>query len=161
SPTPSVIYLVPSLLAARTGGLPLVFGMTIVAGLFEMALSRGLRRLRPIFPPEIIGLVILLVGIATGLVALKVAFGDRGGDPGPLELGIGLFTLSLMVGLYIWGTGYLRIFCVLIGMIAGYFVADLMGIISAADMATIKAMDLVAFPHFSHISWAFDPALAI
>lgn len=34
-------YLAPSLIAAKVGGLPLVFGMTILGGLFEAALSRG------------------------------------------------------------------------------------------------------------------------
>ena len=40
-PVPTVIYLLPSLLAAKQGGLPLVFGMTMVAGLFEAGLARG------------------------------------------------------------------------------------------------------------------------
>src|SRR5215216_5038676 len=44
-------YFAPSLLAARAGGLPLVFGMTIFAGLFEAALAPVLNRLRGIFPP--------------------------------------------------------------------------------------------------------------
>ena len=35
----SVTYLSPSLLAAKMGGLPLVFGMTIFAGVLETALA--------------------------------------------------------------------------------------------------------------------------
>jgi len=76
-PIPSIVYLVPSLIAARYGGLALVFGMTIAAGLFELVLSRAMRRLRPVFPPEIVGLVILLVGIATGMVALRTGFSSH------------------------------------------------------------------------------------
>jgi NCS2 family nucleobase:cation symporter-2 len=48
--------MVPALIAANQGGLPLVFGMTLAAGLLQMALSHALRHLRPIFPPEIAGL---------------------------------------------------------------------------------------------------------
>jgi NCS2 family nucleobase:cation symporter-2 len=51
-------YLAPSLLAAKIGGLPLVFGMTIFAGAMEAAIAPLLNRLRAIFPPEISGLVI-------------------------------------------------------------------------------------------------------
>ena len=40
------VYLAPSLLAVKTGGLPLVWGMTIFAGLVEIALSRVWSRLR-------------------------------------------------------------------------------------------------------------------
>jgi NCS2 family nucleobase:cation symporter-2 len=51
-PVPTAIYLVPSLLAARRGGLPLVFGMTVCAGLVEVALSRAIRKLRPLSRPR-------------------------------------------------------------------------------------------------------------
>ena len=54
-PVFSAIYLAPALLAAKTGGLPAVFGMTMFAGLVEVILSRSLRRLRALFPPAISG----------------------------------------------------------------------------------------------------------
>ena len=52
----SAIYLSPSLAAVKVGGLPLLFGMTLFAGMFEAALSPLLRRLRSFFPPELSGL---------------------------------------------------------------------------------------------------------
>jgi NCS2 family nucleobase:cation symporter-2 len=157
-PIPSVVYLVPSLLAAKAGGLPLVFGMTILAGFFELALSRVLRRMRPIFPPEIVGLVILLVGIATGLVGLKLAFSEtRGAGPiAPIELLVGLLTLSLMVGLNVWGGRMMRIFSVLIGMTVGYVLAAIAGILSPYDVESISRASTIAFPSFAHTGWSFD-----
>src|SRR4029077_15855932 len=70
-PVPTAIYLVPSLIAVRQGGLSLVFGMTVFAGIVETALSRTLTRLRPMFPPEIAGLVVALIGLATGAIAIR------------------------------------------------------------------------------------------
>ena len=58
----SAIYLAPSLAAAKLGGFPLLFGMTVFAGVVEAALSPILRRLRPLFPPELSGLVIFFAG---------------------------------------------------------------------------------------------------
>jgi xanthine permease XanP len=55
-------YFVPSLLAAKVGGAPLVFGMTVLAGVLETALAPLLNRLRAIFPPEILGLIIVMIG---------------------------------------------------------------------------------------------------
>lgn len=52
-PIPSIVYLVPSMLAARHGGLPAVFGMTIAAGMLQLGLARALGRLRAVFPAEI------------------------------------------------------------------------------------------------------------
>src|SRR5262245_4065162 len=46
-------YFPASLLALRFGGLPMVFGMTIFAGVLETALAPLLNRLRAIFPIEI------------------------------------------------------------------------------------------------------------
>jgi xanthine/uracil permease len=40
-PVISAIYLAPSVIAVKADGLPLVFGMTMVAGLFEAVLSRS------------------------------------------------------------------------------------------------------------------------
>src|SRR5262249_8152432 len=55
------IFLEPSIAAVKLGGLPLVFGMTIVAGLIQAVLSPVLRRIRPLLPPEIGGLVVFFV----------------------------------------------------------------------------------------------------
>src|SRR6185312_3926352 len=64
-------YLAPSLLAAKLGGLPLVFGMTMVAGTVETMLAPLLNRMRAIFPPEISGLVIFMIGLTAGIAALR------------------------------------------------------------------------------------------
>ena len=42
-------YLPVSILAVKTGGLPLLAGMTLVSGLFSVVLSRLMSRLRPFF----------------------------------------------------------------------------------------------------------------
>jgi xanthine permease XanP len=162
-PVPSIVYFVPSILAAKGGGLGLVFGMTTAAGLIELAMSRALRRLRPVFPPEVIGLVILLVGIASAFVGLKLAFGDAraAGPVDPTELLIGFITLGIMIGLNVWGTGALRIGCVLAGMAGGYVASALLGNISQHDIEAIGHVQMIAFPSFSHVSWSFDPAYAI
>jgi xanthine permease XanP len=46
-------YLAPAISAVEQGGLPLVFGMTIFAGVCEIALAPLLRLLRPFLPTEI------------------------------------------------------------------------------------------------------------
>ncbi len=43
-------YFSASIIAAKSGGLQLVFGMTAMAGLFEALISRVINRLRAIFP---------------------------------------------------------------------------------------------------------------
>ena len=60
-PVFSAIYIGAAVLAAGTGGLPAVFGMTIFAGLVEISLAYLLRRLRALFPPAISGFIVVIV----------------------------------------------------------------------------------------------------
>ncbi len=162
APIPSIVYLVPSLVVAKQAGLETVFGMTIAAGLFEMALARALRPLRPIFPPEIIGVVVLIVGVATGLLGLRIAFGGGGaGAVEPAELWLGLVTLGLMVALNVWGGGFLRIFCVLIGMTAGYLLAGVLGIIPQESFDGIAKAQVLAIPDPGYVGWKLDLSYAL
>lgn len=161
-PTPAVVYLVPSLVAVKQGGLALVFGMTIAAGLFEVALARALPRLRALFPPEIAGVVVLLVGLTTGMVGLRMALGaaERAGAPAGVDIGLALATLALMAGLNVWGWKGLRLFCVLIGMTGGYLAAwglDRLG----GDFPSAAADPLFALPGLGHLGWSFDATLAL
>jgi xanthine permease XanP len=161
-PVPTAVYLVPSLLAARIGGLPLVFGMTILAGLFEMVLSRALRALRPFFPAEVAGLVVALIGVATGVVAIRIALGVGAektiGSTDVIAAGV---TLATMVALNVWTRGALRLACVLIGMIAGYATAAVLGSLGAAEWQTLADTPWFALPRLNHTGWNFDAALIV
>jgi NCS2 family nucleobase:cation symporter-2 len=162
-PIPSVVYFVPSMVAVKYGGLSAMFGMTIVAGLLEIALARGLGRLRAIFPAEIAGLVVLLVGVASGIVGLRTALGgaDASAVPLPVDLGLALLTLAVMVGLNVWGRGKLRLLCVLFGMAAGYLAAWALGRVGGAQGAQLEAAPLLAVPTLSHLGWSFDATLLL
>jgi xanthine/uracil permease len=59
----TAVYISPSLEAMRLGGLALMSGMTMFGGALEALLSRSMRRLRSLLPPELAGVVILLVAI--------------------------------------------------------------------------------------------------
>ncbi len=162
-PIPSIVYLLPSLMAAKHGGLAVVFGMTVAAGLLEVSLAPVLRRLRPLFPPEVAGLVVLLVGIATGVVGLRTALGasNHANAPSLIAVALAFATLTVMVALNVWGRGALRLFCVLIGMAAGYVAAWTLGILGAADIASLSASPLLAMPGLGHLGLAFDASLAL
>jgi xanthine permease XanP len=161
-PVPTALYLLPSLLAARSGGLPLVFGMTVAAGLFEIVLSRALRALRPLFPPEVAGLVVALIGVATGVIAVRTTLGVGGEHLADsrdiLTAGV---TLATMVGLNVWTAGTLRLACVAIGMVAGFAVAATLGMLGPAAWQTMVTTPWFALPRLDHVSWSFDTALIV
>lgn len=150
-------YLGPSIVAANAGGMPLVFGMTIVAGLFESAISRIWHRMRPFLPPELSGLVVLLIGMQLAAVGLKNLLAPvPAGAPTQADLAIAALTLAIMVVLNIWTRGIVKLLCVLIGVVIGYVVAYVFDLIPAESIAGIAATPLVAMPDFLGLSLAFE-----
>src|SRR5262249_24564881 len=155
-------YIAPSLLAARTGGMMLVAGMTLFGGMIEAALSRVLRPLRPFFPPEIAGFVVVVVGVTLGSLGTRYVLGI--GSPAGLnrpDLIVTAISLGTMIVLNGWTRGWPRVFCALIGMVVGSVAAAVAGILTLADLAPVHAAPLVHFPRLDHGGFALQPALAI
>jgi len=156
-------FLSASILAAKTGGLSLLFGMTIIAGVFEALFSSVINRLRVLFPPEVTGLIVAMVGISITRVAVGMFLDLNNPDEVMKHAKImtAMFTLVIMVGLNVWSKGKLRLFSIIIGMTAGYVFAWMNGILGDADFAVITSSTLVWFPLSDHPGWTFDIHLLI
>ncbi|AET65656.1 uracil-xanthine permease family protein [Methanothrix harundinacea] len=156
-------FLSASLLAANVGGLHLLFGMTAVAGSFEVLLSRFLHRLRVLFPPEVTGLVVAMVGISVIPTALANFMGRGGADAATEipELAVALLTLGTMVGISVWSRGRLRLYSVLVGMAMGYLASIHLGILTADHLDLFAEAPLAAVPHLDYFGWSFDVALLL
>jgi xanthine permease XanP len=158
----SAIYLPVSLLAAREGGLPLVFGMTIVAGAFEILLSRFLVRLRWLFPPVVTGIIIAAVGFEVGLIGLKEILcvaGQLCAADFTVHLGVAFLTAAIMMGLSVWAKGTLRLYCTLLGMIIGFAAAAAAGLLSPQDKLQLFRAPVLALPGTGHLAHVFELAL--
>ncbi|HWE73261.1 MAG TPA: solute carrier family 23 protein [Stellaceae bacterium] len=157
------IYLAPSILAAKLGGLPLVWGMTIFAGLCEAVLAQFWVRLRTLIPPESAGMVVFLVGVIIGLAGVHLLVGDGpGGSIAGQDAVVTGITLVVMIGLNVWSKGPPRLFCILIGMACGYLAAAATGLLTAHDIAAgVIDQPLLAVPSLAQLSWSFDSSLII
>jgi len=157
-------YLSATLLAAKTGGLSLVCGMTIIGGCFEALFSRLVARLRALFPPEVAGLVVTMVGIELIPLGIERFFGlahGRGGGISRNDFLVALITYVSMVGLNTWGRGKLRLYPILIGMGVGYLSSFLLGILTPAHLHHITEASWISFPRFASFGWSFDMALML
>jgi NCS2 family nucleobase:cation symporter-2 len=154
-------YLGPSLLAAQVGGLPLLFGMTLFAGLLEAGLAPLLNRLRPIFPPEVSGLVIFVIGLSGGMAGLRAMLGEKASPVSVEEWWVAALTLATMVALNVWGKGMARMLCALVGLVIGYVAAGFAGMIGGRNIATVEEAAWIGLPAFGHLSWSFDVSLVV
>lgn len=153
-----------SLLAAQTGGLSLVFGMTFLTGIFQALLSRIIHRLRAVLPPEVTGVIVSMVGISLVGPGISSLAGIASGDPDStvLETLAGLGTLLVMFGLTVWGTPFMRLYSVLIGIAFGYAVVFGMQLVPLGLPAGHGAGGLFSLPDI-HLptSMTFDAALIL
>jgi len=155
-------YIAPSVTAARAGGLALVLGMTLFGGLVESALSRVIRPLRPFFPPEVAGFVVLVVGVTLGALGARNLFGVGATDhAGGADLAVAGLSLATMVAFNVWGTGLARACCALIGMAVGYAGAAAAGLFRAADLMAVTDAPFLHLPSLAHPLWRFDVGLAL
>lgn len=157
---PATAFVAPGLLAAETGGLALVAGMTICSGFALMALSRGLHRLRALIPTEIAGAVVFIVGLSVALGGARTFLRTADGGP-PLagDAAAAAITLAVAIGLSIWGRGVLRYTCVLIAMLCGTLAAIPLGALRIDEGFHTAALPLLGLPALSHAGFAFDAAL--
>jgi NCS2 family nucleobase:cation symporter-2 len=142
------------------GGLPLLFGMTVFAGVLESALSPLLRRIRALFPPELSGLVIFFVGTTVGSLGFRYLIGV-GEIVTRNDIVVAVVTLGVTAGLNVWGKGQARVFCALIGLVAGYATAALTGVLPSDAMKNLESLPLITLPTVGHINWSFSSALAL
>lgn len=154
-------YLGPSLIAAKLGGLPLVFGMTVFAGFVEAALAPLLNRLRPIFPPEISGVVIFMIGVSASIAGLRLMLGSEGPPVTSAEWSVATITLATMIVLSVWARGMARMLCALVGLAVGYAAAAIAGLFDIAQSHAIGAAAWVDVPQLGHVSWSFDLGLTV
>jgi xanthine permease XanP len=152
-----------AMMASKAGGLPLIYGMTLISGIAEALFSKIIQRLRVIFPPEVTGLIVAMVGITVIRVASLNFLGIDRFDKitETSELIVAISTLFLMIALNVWSKGKLKLFCVLIGMIFGYILSYALGLLSDADLSKVSHASLFWFPFVHHPGWSFDISLLI
>jgi xanthine permease XanP len=155
----TAVYVSPSLEAVRLGGLALMGGMTIFGGAVEALLSRSMHRLRSLLPPELAGVVILLVAIGNGMVGYRYLLSPGGDQTTPVHWAVAAVTLLITIALNIWGKGIARASCALIGMIAGCVLALPLGLVPHDQLSQLSGLPLLQLPHVGYFAWSFDAVL--
>jgi len=158
-------YFSLSLSAAWVGGLPLMRGMIIVAGLVEMAIAPIIERLRKVFPTFIVGLVVAMVGVSILAPSITSFFGlafreDAIRTPDML---VGVFSLMVMVLANLWGRRFAKMYCLLIGILAGWILAAILIPEFWHDLVAVKDTPILALPAMGAAfrGITFDPKMVV
>ncbi len=141
-------YLPPVLQAAKSQGLAGVAGLMIVAGVTEIILSRHVQRLRRLLPPEIMGFVVLQIGLLLGLIAVRLVLtsGAVATLPAsPFGAPAVIVTFVALGYCALWGAPALRRVSVLVGLLCGL----------AAELATRSLLGVPLFPEQEPVTHLF------
>ena len=108
-----------------------IMGASIIGGLFETVLGFMLKPLRKFFPAVVTGTVVLSIGLS--LIAVGVnsfGGGNAANDFGSVEnILLGLIVLTVIIVLKHGTKGITSAASILIGIIVGYIVAAIMGMV--------------------------------
>lgn len=143
----SFTFLSASLAIATTQGMGVLMGAVILGGIIE-----GLLGLFPNYWTKLIPHVVAATVVtAIGFSLLPIGANSFAGGQGAADFGsmnnwiVGSFTLLVCLGFQIFSKGFLRSLSVLIGLIAGYFLAVCMGMV---DFAGLQNVGVVSLPNF-------------
>ncbi|MDA3648505.1 purine permease [Saccharopolyspora indica] len=129
--------ITPAILVGKDGGLPAVFGATIVAGLLTWIVAPWFSRLMRFFPPIVTGTIIAIIGFSLLPSTSKLIAGT---DPtaadfaSPTRLLMALGTILLVVLLEAFAPVALARFAILIALVLGTLVALPLGL---ADFSSV------------------------
>lgn len=110
-------------------GVTTIYGSVIACGLFMILLAPMFGRLIRFFPPLVTGTIILIIGVSL----MRVASGWFGGGAGPefgdpAAIGMGFFTLAVIILIERFAPEGLRRISILLGLIIGTLVSIPLGL---------------------------------
>jgi xanthine permease len=121
-----------------TIGITAMYGAIIASGIFVFLVGGLFSKIKGLFPPIVTGSIITVIGFTL----IPVAFQDIGGGNltaksfgDPKNLLVGLVTVLVIVGINVWGRGFLRSIAILIGILVGTGLAGLLGMVSLSPIA--------------------------
>ena len=133
-----------------TVGLSGIFGATIAAGLFGLAVAPLVGKLLRFFPPVVTGTEIVAVGLS--LMSVAAAWSGGGfGNPDfgrPLYLGIAAAVLVCILLIVRYAKGFLNNISVLLGLVFGFAVAAVAGLVSLEGIQEAPVFGLIKPFHF-------------
>ena len=173
----SFAYL-PSMQAIVGGGgdIATIAGAMVVGGIVAAVVGVFVKKIRRFFPPIITGTVVFTIGLSLYPTAINYMAGGAGNTYEVVVLRKGLtsalvhgswqnwavaaFTLIVVMDMSNKGKGICKLAAILLGMIAGYIVAAVFGMVDLSEVRDAAWFSLPRFMHFG-IKFEFSACIAL
>lgn len=163
----SFSFIGPIISAGMTGGLPAIFGATIAGSVVEILVSRVLKYTRRIITPLVSGIVVTLIGLSLIKVGITACGGGEAakaaGTFGAFEhVGLAALVLTIIVIFNRSSNAYLRMSSIVIGLVVGYIVAWVMGLVDFSSVQSYGSVNIpVPFKYGISFNWSSIIALGL
>ena len=134
---------------AATQGLGVALTACLIGGILHFGLGSIIGRIRFLFPPLVSGLVILTIGLYLIPVAIKYSAGGAAQFQMEAESfgslkhwSVALTVIVVAIALKFWAKGILSAAAILIGLIAGYLLAFVLGMVSFGAVANASWLQI-------------------
>ncbi|MEC9197782.1 MAG: nucleobase:cation symporter-2 family protein [Pseudomonadota bacterium] len=155
--------MIPLVAGKGVEAMSVLMGGILVGGLFHFCLGFFIGKIRFALPPLVTGLVVTMIGLALVKVGIQYA---AGGVPaiGTEEYGslqnwtVAMVVVVVTLALKFFTRGMIAVSAVLLGLIAGYIVAMLFGMVNFGNVGRAAT---VALPNPMHFGLEFSAAAII
>ena len=123
----SFAFIAPIQYGVQTWGIPTTMGGLACAGFVYFALStlvklRGSAALERIFPPVVVGPVIIIIGMGLAPVAVDMALGKNSAYSYEHSVLVSMITLVTTLSVAVFAKGMMKLIPIMFGIVAGYVV---------------------------------------
>ncbi len=164
----SFAFIAPIIYGVQTWGTPATMSGLLAAGIIYLLLAwlvkaKGIEYVHRILPPVVVGPVIMVIGLSLAPVAVHMAMGKTGDGavelvPMSTAILVALVSLAATIATSFVGKGLLRLVPILVGIVTGYIVSALFGLV---DLSAVGAAPLFAVPAFTLPSFHLEAILFI
>ncbi|ABR46831.1 uracil-xanthine permease [Alkaliphilus metalliredigens QYMF] len=152
---------VPSMIAiGAQHGIAGIFGAQLVGGLVAIVVGIFIKPIRKYFPPLVAGTVVFTIGLSLYPIAINYMAGGVGAATygSFTNWGIALITLTVVLFCNQFAKGYFKLASILVGIIVGYVIAIMIGIVNFTPVAEAA---WIAIPRPLHFGIEFYPSAII
>lgn len=131
----SFAFIAPIQYGVQTWGIPVTMGGLACAGLVYFALGaivklRGAETLQRIFPPVVVGPVIIIIGMGLAPVAVDMALGKGSSYAYDDAVMVSMVTLVTTLSVAVFAKGMMKLIPIMFGITVGYVLCLFLGLIN-------------------------------
>ena len=131
----SFAFIAPIQYGVQTWGIATTMGGLASAGLVYLALSmlvklRGTEALQRIFPPIVVGPVIIIIGMGLAPVAVDMSLGKNSAYAYNDAILVSMVTLLTTLSVAVFAKGLMKLIPIMFGITAGYILCLFLGLIN-------------------------------